>query len=92
MKSYPYLPQREKKRRAYEAYASLLETADWMRFDMAERLAAFNLTLMQYRVMEILIRDGPTHQRKISLRFRCSIESISYGIRRLRKRKVGCAA
>jgi MarR family 2-MHQ and catechol resistance regulon transcriptional repressor len=86
LKSYPYLPQREKKRRAFEAFASLLETADWMRFDMAERLAAFNLTLMQYRVMEILVRDGPAHQRKISLRFRCSTQSIGYVIQRLEKK------
>jgi MarR family transcriptional regulator, 2-MHQ and catechol-resistance regulon repressor len=86
LKSYPYLPQREKKRRAFEAYVSLLETAEWMHFDMADRLAAFNLTLMQFRVMEFLLRDGPAHQSDIGRKFRCSVQAISYVIRRLEKK------
>jgi len=83
LKSYPYLPQREKKRRALEAYEALLETAEWMHFDMAERMTAFDLTPMQFRVMEFLLREGPAHQSEIGRRFYSSVQGIAYIVRQL---------
>ena len=83
MKRYRFQPEREKKRRAFAAYLALLDAAEWLRFEMSLQLEAFDLSIMQFRVMEILMREGPKHQMEISRRFRSSKQSMGFVIRRL---------
>jgi len=86
VKRYRFQPEREKKRRAFAAYLALLDAAEWLRFEMSLQLEAFDLSIMQFRVMEILMREGPKHQMEISRRFRSSKQSMGFVIRRLERK------
>ena len=83
MRRYRFQPEREKKRRAFAAYLALLDAAEWLRYELSEQLEGFDLTIMQFRVMEILSHEGPKHQMEISRRFRSSKQSMGFVIRRL---------
>jgi hypothetical protein len=92
LKRYRFQPEREKKRRAFAAYLALLDAAEWLRFEMSLQLEAFDLSIMQFRVMEILMREGPKHQMEISRRFRSSKQSMGFVIRRLGAGDAACVA
>jgi hypothetical protein len=50
------LAQRVKTNRAFRAYIDLMDAADWLRGEMSGQLASFDLTMMQFRVLEGLFR------------------------------------
>jgi len=50
--------QREKTKRAFRAYADLLDTADWMRIELRGQLRAFGLNMAGFRVLEMLYSEG----------------------------------
>ena len=60
------LPQHVKTNRAFRAYIDLLDAADWLRGEMSGQLASFDLTMMQFRVMEAIFREGPQYQQLLS--------------------------
>jgi DNA-binding MarR family transcriptional regulator len=51
--------QREKTQRAWGAYLDLVDTADWIRRELRGPLAAFGLTIEEFRLLVMLYRDGP---------------------------------
>ena len=51
--------QGEKTKRAFGAYLDLVDTADWIRKELAGPLAAFGLTMNEFRLLAMLYRDGP---------------------------------
>jgi DNA-binding MarR family transcriptional regulator len=51
--------QKEKTQRAFGAYLELVDTADWIRRELRGPLESFGFTMAEFRVLEILHRDGP---------------------------------
>jgi MarR family 2-MHQ and catechol resistance regulon transcriptional repressor len=71
------LARHVKANRAFRAYIDLMDAADWLRGEMSDQLATFDLTMMQFRVMEALFRGGPQYQQLLSQRFDCSKQNIA---------------
>ncbi|MFZ0737656.1 MAG: MarR family transcriptional regulator [Candidatus Acidiferrales bacterium] len=78
-----HINERGKTQRAYQAYVDLMDTAEWLRDEFSGQLASFDLTMMEYRVMERIYRRGPQYQTDISRRFRCSKQNIAWVVSRL---------
>jgi DNA-binding MarR family transcriptional regulator len=72
--------QRERRQRAFRAYLDLIDTADWLKREMRAPLDAFDLTMQDFRVMEMLYGDGalttPDIARRIG-RLRQNVEVIT---------------
>jgi DNA-binding MarR family transcriptional regulator len=59
-KSLAHKPsQKEKTLKAFATYLDLLDTADWMRSEMRAPLESFGLTMGDFRMLELLHREGP---------------------------------
>ncbi len=56
MKDYP--TPREKTQQAFRTYTDLLDTAEWMRAEMRGPLELFDLTMAEFRLLELLYREG----------------------------------
>ena len=79
------LPQQVKTNRAFRAYINLMDAADWLRGEMSGQLATFDLTMLQFRVLEALFREGPQYQQPLSVKFQCSKQNIALVFERLEK-------
>ena len=75
--------EREKSSRAFEAYIDLMDTADMMREKMSRQLRIWNMTMMQFRVMETIYRYGPQYQQELSRKFACSKQNVGRVIKSL---------
>lgn len=51
--------QKEKTLKAFATYLDLLDTADWMRREMSAQLESFDMTMGDFRMLELLQREGP---------------------------------
>jgi DNA-binding MarR family transcriptional regulator len=71
--------------RAFDAYLDLIDAADWIRDEMSRQLNSWDLTFMQFRVLESIYRHGPQYQQAISHRFRCSRQSVQCVIQALER-------
>jgi DNA-binding MarR family transcriptional regulator len=78
-----YVSQRGRTDRAFNAYVDLLDAADRMREEMGQRLVMFDLTLMEFRVLETLHRNGPQYQQALSRKFKCSKQNVGWVLKRL---------
>jgi MarR family transcriptional regulator, 2-MHQ and catechol-resistance regulon repressor len=79
------LSRHAKMSRAFRAYINLMDAADWLRGEMSGQLATFDLTMVQFRVLEALYREGPQYQQLLSVKFQCSKQSIGLVLERLKK-------
>ena len=79
------LARQVKANRAFRAYIELMDAADWLRGEMSDQLATFDITMMQFRVMEALFRGGPQYQQLLSRRFDCSKQNIARVLKGLLK-------
>ena len=59
MRHYPR--HREKTQRAMQAYMHLIDTADWLRGELRVPLESFDLTMGEFRLLEMLNREGARH-------------------------------
>lgn len=75
--------ERVKTGRALRACVDLLDTADWLEERMSRQLENFDLTLMEFRVLETLQREGPMYQQALSRKFKCSKQSVAFVLKRL---------
>jgi DNA-binding MarR family transcriptional regulator len=62
--------------RAFDAYMDLIDAADWIRDEMSQQLDSFDLTFMQFRILQMIYRHGPQYQQAMSHRFRCSKQNV----------------
>lgn len=62
--------------RAFRAYIDLLEAADWLRGYMSGQLLTFDLNMSEFRLLELLYREGPTYREKIAETFQCAPQVI----------------
>jgi len=79
------LARHVKTNRAFRAYIDLMDAADWLRGEMSDQLATFDLTMMQFRVMEAMFRGGAQYQQLLSQRFDCSKQNIARVLKGLLK-------
>ena len=55
----PHYPtHKEKAKRAFRAYMDLLDTAEWIKGELRGPLASFDLAMGDFRVLELLYREG----------------------------------
>jgi len=50
--------QKQRTELAFRAYLDLIDTADWLKREMRAPLDAFDMTMMDFRLMEMLYREG----------------------------------
>ena len=55
----------------------LVDAAERLRKSMSRQLEAFGLTMVQFRVLEMIYRKGPRYQEAISRRLGCTKQNIS---------------
>ncbi len=68
---------------AYNAYKSLMDTADWLRDEMGRQLATFDLGMSEFQVLEMVYHEGPKHKRAIAERMGFSDQACGWVIARL---------
>jgi MarR family transcriptional regulator, 2-MHQ and catechol-resistance regulon repressor len=78
-----YVSERGKTSRAFRAYVDLMDTADSLRDRMSRHLEVFDLTMLQFRVLQAVFHDGPMYQQAISRKFRCTKQNVSAVIDRM---------
>ena len=79
-----YVSETGKTSRAFRAYVDLMDTADWLRQEMSGQLWRWDLSLLQFRVLETLYNEGPQHQQELSRKFRCSKQNVASVLKRLK--------
>ena len=84
MKDYP--TPREKTQRAFRTYTDLLDTAEWMRAEMHGPLELFDLTMSEFRLLELLYREGALPVADVGRRRRMKPQNTHALIGRLGKR------
>jgi DNA-binding MarR family transcriptional regulator len=73
--------------RAFRVYFDVLATADWFRTEMRGQLETFDMTMMDFRAMELLLREGPTHIRAAARKLQVFPQNFRLVVRRLERRK-----
>jgi MarR family 2-MHQ and catechol resistance regulon transcriptional repressor len=75
-----------KTQQAFATYIDLMDTAEWFRERMSRQLASFDLTMPQFRVLELLYHGGPTFARVIANRLQCTAPNVITVVNGLEKR------
>lgn len=78
--------QKEKTQRAFEAYLDLLDAAEWFKSEVRVPLAAFDLTINEFRVLELLYREGAQFATELAKKQRKTRPWIDELVGRLEKR------
>jgi MarR family transcriptional regulator, 2-MHQ and catechol-resistance regulon repressor len=76
----------ENTQRAFRVYLELIETADWLRREMRAPLEAFDLTMLEFRVLEMLYREGALTAPQIGARIGRPRQSVDVLTARLQGR------
>jgi DNA-binding MarR family transcriptional regulator len=76
----------ERRAKAFRAYLELLDTATWFRSQMDRHLTQFDLPIEQFRLLEMLYRDGQMTIAEAARRRHCTRQSISSMAERMAKR------
>jgi DNA-binding MarR family transcriptional regulator len=71
-----YPTHREKTRRAMQAYLDLIDTAEWLKSELRPPLGSFDLTLGEFRVLELLNRKGPLTVRDAARERKASVRNL----------------
>ena len=76
----------EKTQRAFRAYATLVDTADWLKTELRGPLELFDLTVREFRLMEVLYRDGALPIADVAFRRKMGRSNLHKMIRTLSRR------
>lgn len=74
----------EMKKRALRAYTDLVETADWFRERVSRQLETFNLTVREFRTLQMLL-DGPAYPGAIARKLECSKTNAWVVVKRMER-------
>lgn len=87
-KQIPYRAplQRVKTQRAFAAYLALLDAADRMRAAMSAQLVSSDLTMGDFRVLELLHREGPMSVSAAARKRQCKRQNLDVILARLMER------
>jgi DNA-binding MarR family transcriptional regulator len=77
---------KDRNARAFRVYLELLDTADWIRRELQGQLESFDLTIEEFRLLEMLHRGGPMTTVAICERRRCRRQTVFYMLDRLSDR------
>lgn len=72
--------------RSLRVYLEFLETGDWLRHEMEQHLAAFDMTLMEFRILELLNRGEPMFAKALAAKFHCSPGNVKCVLDRMVRR------
>lgn len=78
-----HLNERGKIKRAYQSYLDLMSTGEWLQDLLSGQLANFELSMLEYRVLERIWRRGPQYQQNLSRKFKCTKQNVGWVIKRL---------
>ena len=81
-----YATHREKTRRAMDAYLNLLDTADWLKKEARVPLDSFDLTMGEFRVLDLLNREGPMTVGDAARKRKTSLHNLKATSKYLEKR------
>ncbi len=81
-----YVTQREKTQRAFGAYVDLMDTADWVKGELRGPLMSFDLTMGEFRLLELLYREGAMFISDVARRRRLQRQGVDVTIARLARR------
>ncbi|HEY4739698.1 MAG TPA: hypothetical protein VIH76_03795 [Candidatus Acidoferrales bacterium] len=73
----------DKTTRAYDAYLELRDTANWMHEELTAQLRHFELTMLEFRVMQVIYRK-PLYLEEMSRRLNSEKANVAKVIRLLR--------
>jgi MarR family transcriptional regulator, 2-MHQ and catechol-resistance regulon repressor len=82
----PYPTQRQKTQRAYRAYVDLIDTAKWIENELRGPLWTHDLTMGEFRLLELLYREGALTLSDVIRRRQVKRQNIMVVVKRLRKR------
>jgi DNA-binding MarR family transcriptional regulator len=72
--------------RSFAVYLEFLETGDWLRQEMERHLEAFDMTLMEFRILELLNRGEPMYAEALSSKLHCSPGNVKCVLDRMVRR------
>ena len=81
-----YEAHEKKVQRAFRAYMVLIDTADWIRGELRGPLDSFDVTMGEFRVMEILNREGALPLTTVAERRQVRRSGIRRTVNRLERR------
>jgi MarR family 2-MHQ and catechol resistance regulon transcriptional repressor len=79
------MTQREKTLRAFRVYLDLIDTAEWMKGELRGQLECFDMTFPGFRVMEILLREGPVGMADAARYRGCNRQNLDVVVARLER-------
>jgi MarR family transcriptional regulator, 2-MHQ and catechol-resistance regulon repressor len=83
----PHYPtHKEKSKRAFRAYMDLLDTAEWIKGELRGPLASFDLAMGDFRILEMLYREGALFLPDIARKRRSHRQGIDVIVGRLERR------
>jgi len=83
----PHYPtHKEKTQRAFRAYVDLIDTADWLKSELRGPLESFDVTMGEFRFLDLLYREGKLTMADLSRRRRVKRQNIVVVTERLRER------
>ncbi|MBZ5694078.1 MAG: MarR family transcriptional regulator [Acidobacteriia bacterium] len=84
MRHYP--TQKEKTQRAMQAYMDLIDAASWLRGELHAPLESFGLTMGEFRVLELLNREGTLLVADVARRRKATRQNMKVMIQHLEGR------
>lgn len=81
-----YEAYRTKVQRAFRAYMVLIDTADWIKGELRGPLDSFDVTMSEFRVMEILNREGALPLTTVAERRQLWRSGVRRTVNRLERR------
>ena len=82
----PVSLQKQKTERAFRACMVLLDTAEWMKSELRGLLELFDLTMREFRLLELLYREGALPLRQVAGKQRSQRTNMRKLVMRLGKR------
>jgi DNA-binding MarR family transcriptional regulator len=84
MRIYPN--QGDKTRRAFRAYVDLIDAAEWLKGELRVPLESFDLTMGEFRVLELLNREGAINLAELGRKRKAKPQNVQVMVERLRER------
>lgn len=78
--------QKQRTELAFRAFLDLIDTADWLKREMRAPLDAFDMTMMDFRLMEMLYREGALTAPDIARRLGRPRQDVRVIVARLEER------
>lgn len=82
----PHQAVDDRKLGSFRVYLDLLDTAEWLRRQFAGQLETFDVTIDEFRLLEILYREGVITTHEFCKRKRCPRQTLNVMAKRMEAR------